>query len=112
MNSNGSEPSPSRKFTEDLIDSYDRIQQIQSREARQSSERKLRHWYAIAIMVLLTMQLIFVAIVVFLLGFGIMQLDRWVATTVVSGTLAEVAGLACLVIRYLFPPTPEPTPAA
>ena len=48
MDNNGREPSRSRKFPEDLIDTYDRIQQIQSRAARQTGERQLRHWYAIA----------------------------------------------------------------
>ena len=55
MDNNGREPSRSRKFPEDLIDTYDRIQQIQSREARQTGERQLRHWYAIAIIALLTL---------------------------------------------------------
>ena len=89
------------------LDTLDRIQQIQSREAWESGERKLRHWYAIAIMAVLVLQLLFIAAVVFLLGFGIIALDRWVATTVISGTLAEVSGMAYLVVRYLFPPIPD-----
>ena len=112
MDNNGREPSRSRKFPEDLIDTYDRIQQIQSREAQQTGERQLRHWYAIAIMALLTLQLIFVAVVIFLLGFGIITLDRWVATTLIAATLTEVSGLAYLVVRYLFPLAPPPAPAA
>ena len=112
MDNNGREPSRSRKFPEDLIDTYDRIQQIQSREAQQTGERQLRHWYAIAIMTLLTLQLLFIGAVVFLLGFGIITLDRWVATTLIAATLTEISGLAYLVIRYLFPLDPPPAPAA
>ena len=96
----------------EAVDTYDRIQQIQSREAQQSGERKLRHWYAIAIIALLTLQLLFIGAIVFLLGFGIITLDRWVATTLIAATLTEISGLAYLVIRYLFPLDPSPTPAA
>ena len=32
-----------------------------------------------------------------------MTLDRWVATTLIAGMLSEVAGMAYLVVRYLFP---------
>ena len=97
-----------RTLSEDLppedVDTIDRLQQIQSRDARERQERNLRQWYAIAIMALLTLQLIFVAIVVLLIGFEVMTLDRWVATTLIAGMLSEVAGMAYLVVRYLFPP--------
>ena len=93
------------------IEVYERIQQIQAREARESGERRLRLGYAVVIITLLTLQLIFVAVVVFLLGLGVMALDRWVATTEVSGTLAEVSGLAWLVVRYLFPADAGPVGA-
>ena len=112
MDSNGYESSQPRKIDPDEITTYDRIQQIQSREAQQTGERQLRHWYAIAIIALLTLQLLFIGAVVFLLGFGIITLDRWVATTLIAATLAEVSGLAYLVVRYLFPLAPPPAPAA
>lgn len=96
-----------KDITPDNLETLDRIQQIQSREARESGERKLRHWYAIAIMALLTLQLLFISAIVFLLGFGIMALDRWVATALIAGMLSEVAAMAYLVVRYLFPLIPD-----
>lgn len=107
MQSNGNEPFQWLPIPPDHIESYARIQEIQSTAARESGERKLRHWYAIAILTLLVLQLLFIAAVVFLLGFGIIALDRWVATTIISGTLAEVSGMGYLVVRYLFPPIPN-----
>ena len=57
-------------------------------------------------MALLMLQLLFISAIVFLLGFGIMELDRWVATTALGGT-SGVSGMAYLTVRYLFPPYPR-----
>ena len=49
------------------------------------------------------MQVFFVVTVVFLLGFGVISLDRWVATSSLGGT-SGVSAMAYLTVRYLFPP--------
>lgn len=97
----------SGEYTPEAVDTFDRFQQIQDQTERENQDRKLRRLYGNVILGLLVLQLIFIAAVVFLLGFGIIALDRWVATTVVSGTLAEVSGMAYLVVRYLFPLLPD-----
>lgn len=85
------------------VDTYERISQIQNREARERGERNLRLIYATALLALLVGQIIAVTTLAFLIGFGIINLDRWVATSFVAGTFGEVSGMAFLVVRYLFP---------
>ena len=104
MASNGSEPIQFEDILFEDIEVYERIQQIQSREARESGERRLRFMYALAFLALIVFHLGATWTVVFLLGFGLMELDRWVATTFISGSLGQVVGLLWLVTRYLFPP--------
>lgn len=103
MERNGSEPIQFEDILFDDIEAYERIQQIQSREARESGERKLRFTYALAFLALIAVHLGATWTVVFLLGFGLMDLDRWVATTFISASLSQVVGLLWLVTRYLFP---------
>ena len=49
------------------------------------------------------MQIVAVTFFAFLMGFGLISIDRWVTTTFIGGTLGEVSGMAFLVVRYLFP---------
>ena len=106
MASNGSEPIQFEDILLEDIEVYERIQQIQSREARESGERRLRFMYALAFLALIVFHLGVTWTVVFLLGFGLMELDRWVATTFISSSLSQVVGLLWLVTRYLFPQSP------
>ena len=106
MEANGSEPIPFREIPSDAITTYERVQQIQSREARESGERRLRFMYALAFLSLIVFHLGATWTVVFLLGFSVITLDRWVATTFISGSLSQVVGLLWLVTRYLFPSEP------
>lgn len=97
----------SGEYEPEAVDTFGRFRQIEDRTKRENQDRKLRQLYGKVILGLLISQLLFIAAVVFLLGFGIITLDRWVATTVVSSTLAEVSGMAYLVVRYLFPLIPD-----
>ena len=92
-----------REIEPEDVDILDRLQQIQSRDARENQERTLRHLYGRVILGLLILQVLFVVTVVFLLGFNVITLDRWVATTSLGGT-SGVSGMAYLTVRYLFPP--------
>ena len=89
--------------TSEDIDTYERLSQIQATAERERGERKLRFVYGTALLVLLAGQIIAVTTLAFLIGFGVIRLDRWVATTFVAGTFGEVSGMAYLVVRYLFP---------
>ena len=108
MESNGSEPVPFGEIPSDAITTYERVQRIQSREAQESGERRLRLVYALSFLTLMVLHLGATWTVVFLLGFGWIELDRWVATTFISGSLSQVVGLLWLVTRYLFPAEPAP----
>ena len=89
--------------TSEDVDTYERVSQIQAREARERGERKLRLVYGSVLLTLLTGQIIAVTTLAFFIGFGIISIDRWVATAFVGGTFGEVSGMAYLIVRYLFP---------
>ncbi len=89
--------------TSEEVDTYERLSQIQAREAGERGERRLRLVYGGTLLALLSGQIVAVTIFTFLLGFDVINVDRWVTTTFVGGTLGEVSGMAFLVVRYLFP---------
>lgn len=111
MENNGSEPVPFGEIPVGSISTYERIQQIQSREARERGERKLRLGYALTFLGLMVLHLVAIWSVIFLLGFGIIELDRWVTTTFISGSLGQIVGIIWLITRYLFPAEPAPANA-
>ena len=106
MESNGSEPTPFGEIPSDEITTYERVQLIQFREARERGERKLRLGYALTFLGLMAFHLVAIWTVIFLLGFGLIELDRWVTTTFISGSLGQIVGIIWLVTRYLFPTMP------
>ena len=85
------------------IDTYARLEQLAARAAEQRSERILRLTYGWALLILLSVEIIAVLTIAFLIGFDVIELDRWVATTFIGGTFTQVSGLAFLIVRYLFP---------
>lgn len=89
--------------TSEDVDTYERISQIQARASRERGEQRLTLMYGGALLALLIGQVIAVTTLAFLIGFGVVTIDRWVATTFVAGTFGEVSGMAFLVVRHLFP---------
>ena len=89
--------------TSEDIDTYERLSQIHSREQEQRSEHKLRFIYGGVLLFLLAGQVIAVTVFSFLMGFGLISIDRWVTTTFIGGTFGEVSAMSFLVVRYLFP---------
>ena len=85
------------------VDTYERLLQIQARSEGERGDRRLRLVYGGTLLALLSGQVIAVTAIAFLIGFGAIDIDRWVATTFVGGTLGEVSGMAYMVVRYLFP---------
>ena len=92
-----------RPVTAEDVDTYDRLSQIEARSEEERGQRKLRVIYGTALLVLLSAQIISVTVFSFLMGFGIVQIDRWVSTTFIGGTFGEVSGMTYFVVRYLFP---------
>ena len=91
------------QVTSDDIDTYARLEQLTTRAAEQRSERILRLTYGWALLILLSVEIVAVLAIAFLIGFDVIELDRWVATTFIGGTFTQVSGLAFLIVRYLFP---------
>ena len=89
--------------TSEDIEVYDRLSQIQTRGQEARGDYSLRIFYGRALLVLLFGQVMAVTAIAFLMGFGVIRLDRWVATTFVGGTLGEVVAMTLVVVRYLFP---------
>lgn len=71
---------------------------------QQREERTLRRRYANWLLWILTVEIGVMLIAFFLIGLGVMEVDQWVASTFTVAVFAEVAGLALIVVKYLFPP--------
>ena len=84
------------------LDTYERLTRIQAREAAGRGDRRLRLIYGGTLLALLSGQIVAVTTFIFLMGLGLIYVEKWVTTTFVGGTLGEVSGLAYLVVRYLF----------
>ena len=65
--------------------------------------RRLKKWYAIALLVMLFLQLIAVYILTFLDGLSVINLDGAKLETVVTATLIETASLVYVIVKNLFP---------
>ena len=91
------------RVTSEDIDTYDRLEQVSSRAEGQRTERTLRRTYGLALLILLSVEIVAVLVITFLIGFDVIEIDRWVATTFIGGTFGQVSGMAFLIIRYLFP---------
>ncbi len=91
------------RVTSEDIDTYDRLEQVKSRTETQRTERLLRRIYGWALLALLSIEIIAVLVIAFLIGFGVIELHKWVATTFIGGTFTQVSGLAYLIVRHLFP---------
>ena len=89
--------------TSEDVDTYDRLSQVQSRSEEQRSERLLRLIYGGTLLALLSGQVVAVTTFTFLIGFGVIEVDRWVTTTFIGGTLGQVSAMTFTVVRYLFP---------
>ena len=90
-------------MTSQDVDTYDRLSQVQARSEGLRSERRLRMVYGGALLALMSGQIVAVTAFMFLIGFGVIHVDRWVTTTFITGTLGQVSGMTFVVVRYLFP---------
>lgn len=98
----------------DMVDIYERVRRIEdesyelrtivaSWEKQQSDERDLRNRYAKWLVIALFIQVAIINIAFFLIGFGLITLERWVASSFIVGVFVEVTGMTFVVVKYLFP---------
>lgn len=96
------------------IDTYGKFKEIEDRsyklkkildawERQHTEERKLRVTYAKYLLSAIFVQLVLVNLVLFLLGFGIIKLEQWMANIFVVSVFAEIVGMAHIILKYLFP---------
>lgn len=100
--------------TNDDVTIYERVRRIEdasyelrtivaSWEKQQSDERDLRNRYAKWLVIALFIQIAIINIAFFLIGFGLITVERWVASSFIVGVFFEVTGMTFVVVRYLFP---------
>lgn len=84
-------------------ESYELRTIVASWEKQQSDERDLRNRYAKWLVIALFIQIAVINIAFFLMGFGLITVERWVASSFIVGVFVEVTGMTFVVVRYLFP---------
>ncbi len=96
------------------VDVYGRLLEIEDKsyklrtvleawERQQSEERALRQGYAKKILIALFVQMGLVNIAFFAIGLRWLAVEAWVANTFVMAVFGEIAAMALIVIKYLFP---------
>lgn len=102
------------QVTSDQVDTYKTFNEVQNTnqkykiiltawEAQHREERNLRRKFAIAIFVVLLIQILAINVTFFLIGFKKMEVEKWVATTFIIAVFAEIVSMTLIVLRYLFP---------
>ncbi len=91
------------RVTSEDIDTYDRLERVTSRSESHRAERNLRQIYALVWLTLLSVEIVTVLVLAFLIGFSVVEIDKWIATAFIGGTFGQVSSMAIVVIRYLFP---------
>ena len=96
------------------VDVYSRLREIEDRshklrtvlgawERQQSEERSLRQGYAGKLLIALLIQTGLVDVAFFAIGFHWLSVEPWVANTFILAVFGEIAAMAMIVIKYLFP---------
>lgn len=96
------------------VDDYGKLEKIRNRshklqiilttwEIQQTEERNLRKTYAKWLLIALFTQIVLINSVFFFIGFGLMVVERWVATTFIIAVFFEISALLLVVVNYLFP---------
>jgi hypothetical protein len=100
--------------TETELDTYTRIREVEDKshklrtilkawERQQSQERKMRSVYAKWLLIALFAQMIVVNIAFFGIGLQWLVIEKWVSTTFIMTVFGEIAAMALIVVKYLFP---------
>lgn len=70
---------------------------------QQTEERALRRAFANWILGGLLVQMALVNLSFFAIGFKLLTVDKWVATSFILAVLTEIVAMANVVVKYLFP---------
>jgi hypothetical protein len=70
---------------------------------QQIEERRLRRCFATWLLIVLSIQILFIHVEIFLVGLHLLELERWVATTFVLLVFGHIIAIALIVVKYLFP---------
>ena len=100
--------------TNEDVEIYERIRRIEDSsyslrtvmvawEKQQTEERNLRSRYAKWLVIVLSLQIVVINIAFFLIGFGWLNIEEWVASSFIVGALLEISSMIFVVVRYLFP---------
>lgn len=74
-------------------------------EGQQREERRLRRGYATWLLIAVFAQMVVADMAFFLLGAGVISVDKWVADTFIIAVFGQIAAMATIVVKYLFPDT-------
>jgi len=72
-------------------------------EKQHTDERVMRKGFARAIIIALFIQIAVINIAFFFIGFSLISVPEWVATTFIIAVFTEIISMTMLVLRYLFP---------
>jgi cation transport ATPase len=103
-----------KRVTNEQINKYERIQGIEDRshkfrtvlqawENQQEEERKLRKTYANWFLAGLFLQVVLINTAFFFIGFGLLVVEKWLATTFIMAVFIEITALVSVIVNYLFP---------
>ena len=76
---------------------------VEAWEKQQTEERNLRSRYAKWLVIVLSLQVVVINIAFFLIGFGLINIEEWVASSFIVSALLEISSMIFVVVRYLFP---------
>lgn len=79
-------------------------QVVQAWTAQRTLERSLRKRYANIVLTALLVEMTFAGIVLLLIGFNTVTLDKWVANVFFAAVFTQIAAGANAILKYLFPP--------
>ena len=85
------------------LDTREREARLTSWAQEEEFKRGLRKWFGPSLLVVLVAQIALINTFVFLLGWGKINVPGSVATAFIGATIAELAGMVILILRYLFP---------
>jgi hypothetical protein len=100
--------------TLDQLDNFGKYKKIHDKSFRlrtvveawkdqQTEDRKMRKAFAIAILIALFLQVLVINTAFFLVGFNVISVPHWVASTFIVSVFTEIISMTMLVLRYLFP---------
>ncbi len=100
--------------TSDDIDTYAKYRDIEDKSKlintilsawnnQKKDERRLRKTYAVGLLWILAIQLIFINIVFILIGSETLKIEHWMGNIFIVSVFGEITATVLIVTKYLFP---------